>query len=83
MVTLRAPVAQSDRASDFESAGRPFESGRAHHKEALLTSGKGFSIIFLTTDLHRHTGQAGGDLPFRCKEADLGDTLAQSSPYRG
>ena len=32
MVTLRAPVAQSDRASDFESAGRPFESGRAHQK---------------------------------------------------
>ena len=26
-----APVAQLDRASDFESAGRPFESGRAHH----------------------------------------------------
>ena len=25
----RAPVAQLDRASDFESAGRPFESGRA------------------------------------------------------
>ena len=23
-----APVAQLDRASDFESAGRPFESGR-------------------------------------------------------
>jgi hypothetical protein len=26
-----APVAQLDRASDFESAGRPFESGRVHH----------------------------------------------------
>ena len=26
---LFAPVAQLDRASDFESAGRPFESGRA------------------------------------------------------
>ena len=25
-----APVAQLDRASDFESAGRPFESGRVH-----------------------------------------------------
>ena len=24
-----APVAQLDRASDFESAGRPFEPGRA------------------------------------------------------
>ena len=26
-----APVAQLDRASDFESAGRPFESGRVHY----------------------------------------------------
>ena len=25
----RAPVAQMDRASDYESAGRPFKSGRA------------------------------------------------------
>ena len=28
-----APVAQLDRASDFESAGRPFESDRARHFE--------------------------------------------------
>jgi hypothetical protein len=27
-----APVAQLDRASDFESAGRPFESDRARHE---------------------------------------------------
>jgi hypothetical protein len=27
-----APVAQLDRAPDFESVGRPFESGRAYHK---------------------------------------------------
>ena len=27
----KAPVAQLDRASDFESAGRPFEPGRARH----------------------------------------------------
>jgi hypothetical protein len=27
----KAPVAQLDRASDFESAGRPFESDRARH----------------------------------------------------
>jgi hypothetical protein len=26
-----APVAQLDRASDFESAGRPFEPDRARH----------------------------------------------------
>jgi hypothetical protein len=28
----KAPVAQLDRASDFESAGRPFESDRARHE---------------------------------------------------
>ena len=27
----KAPVAQLDRASDFESAGRPFEPDRARH----------------------------------------------------
>jgi hypothetical protein len=26
-----APIAQLDRASDYESAGRPFESGWARH----------------------------------------------------
>ena len=30
MVLLLAPVAQLDRAPDFESVGRPFESGRAY-----------------------------------------------------
>ena len=33
-----APVAQLDRASDFESAGRPFESGRARQIFQQLTS---------------------------------------------
>ncbi len=28
-----APVAQLDRAPDFESVGRPFESGRAYHQK--------------------------------------------------
>jgi hypothetical protein len=28
----RAPIAQLDRASDYESAGRPFKSGWARHK---------------------------------------------------
>ncbi len=28
---IEAPVAQLDRASDYESAGRGFESLRAHH----------------------------------------------------
>ncbi len=32
---LRAPVAQLDRASDFESAGRRFESSRARKKNDL------------------------------------------------
>ena len=31
-----APVAQLDRASDFESAGRPFESGRVRHNLLIL-----------------------------------------------
>ncbi len=30
LVILCAPVAQLDRAPDFESVGRPFESGRAY-----------------------------------------------------
>jgi hypothetical protein len=32
MVPKVAPVAQSDRAFDYESKGRVFESRRAHHK---------------------------------------------------
>ncbi len=36
-----APVAQLDRAPDFESVGRPFESGRAYHKI------KGLAIYWL------------------------------------
>jgi hypothetical protein len=31
LIPTSAPVAQLDRASDFESAGRPFESGRVRH----------------------------------------------------
>jgi hypothetical protein len=31
LILQSAPVAQLDRASDFESAGRPFESGRVRH----------------------------------------------------
>ena len=34
--TVTAPVAQLDRASDFESAGRRFDSCRAHHKNFTL-----------------------------------------------
>jgi hypothetical protein len=30
---MEAPIAQMDRASDYESAGRPFESGWARHKK--------------------------------------------------
>jgi excisionase family DNA binding protein len=32
MVRDKAPIAQMDRASDYESAGRPFESGWARHE---------------------------------------------------
>ena len=31
-----APVAQLDRASDFESAGRPFEPDRARHLKWIV-----------------------------------------------
>ena len=31
MTVREAPIAQMDRASDYESAGRPFESGWARH----------------------------------------------------
>ena len=37
-----APVAQLDRASDFESAGRPFESGRVHHKHTIASANPKF-----------------------------------------
>ena len=33
-----APVAQLDRAFDYESKGRKFESCRAHHKPFILLS---------------------------------------------
>src|SRR5208282_6446272 len=32
---IRAPVAQLDRATDFESVGRGFESLRAHHSSGF------------------------------------------------
>ncbi len=35
---LRAPVAQLDRAPDFESVGRRFESCRAYHTNPVLLS---------------------------------------------
>ena len=43
----RAPLAQLDRATDYESVGRPFESGGAHHfpfsdlKGVQVTAGLG------------------------------------------
>ena len=37
-----APVAQLDRASDFESAGRPFEPDRARQMNSAGCSGKMF-----------------------------------------
>jgi hypothetical protein len=38
VISRRAPVAQLDRASDFESAGRPFESGRVRHLSLCFIS---------------------------------------------
>ena len=34
---IQAPVAQLDRVSDYESAGRTFESCRAHQKTARVS----------------------------------------------
>jgi hypothetical protein len=36
--TVTAPVAQLDRASDFESAGRRFDSCRARQKKTVCSS---------------------------------------------
>ncbi len=41
-----APVAQLDRASDYESEGRTFESFRAHHKPPSgLKTRRGFLFV--------------------------------------
>ncbi len=42
---ISVPVAQLDRASDFESAGRTFESCQAHLDKGLIFSY--FSIYFM------------------------------------
>src|SRR5437588_3981192 len=39
MLNARAPVAQLDRASDFESEGRRFDSCRAYHQIKKLQDG--------------------------------------------
>ena len=36
-----APLAQLDRASDYESEGRGFDSLRAHHYSGGFTGGRG------------------------------------------
>ena len=46
-----APVAQLDRASDFESAGRPFESGRVRHLSPLIFSAFPYALpIFFSAE---------------------------------
>src|SRR3990172_7582704 len=45
-ILLAAPVAQLDRASDFESAGRGFNSLQARPLESLILEG-GCVIIFV------------------------------------
>ena len=49
----RAPVAQLDRASDYESEGRTFESFRVRQQSPLLEKGAGF--VGSGSDLVRHT----------------------------
>ena len=44
-----APVAQLDRAPDFESVGPPFESGRARHNINKLVMARGLSFFFCCT----------------------------------
>ena len=80
-----APVAQLDRASDFESAGRPFESGRARHFQALAKPENQFrikggnrmtkiepkpeSVLQIKQPMVRTFSTGGGHLP--------GDTLVE------
>ena len=47
-----APVAQLDRATDYESVGREFESLRAHHKNGI-TSGADGGALFLSARRRR------------------------------
>src|SRR5688572_14378681 len=47
----RAPVAQLDRASDFESGGRGFESLRAHHLPSIASF---FKFLRRVICLERH-----------------------------
>ena len=48
-----APVAQLDRASDFESAGRTFESCRAHRFAAYFTVSIIFNYLTKQSDFDR------------------------------
>ena len=41
LMNYRGPVAQLDRASDYESEGRAFESLRDHHSKPLKPNGFG------------------------------------------
>ena len=61
MLPTSAPVAQLDRASDFESAGRPFESGRARQIE-LAALYQQVSNLFSDDGLLRYNGRQA-DLP--------------------
>ncbi len=52
--TSNAPVAQLDRALDFESKGRGFESLRAHHLKSIISLLE-YKVSLVTRDLYsRH-----------------------------
>jgi hypothetical protein len=48
LILQDAPVAQLDRAFDYESKGRKFESCRAHHLNLLNSSSYAFLFFLLT-----------------------------------
>ena len=65
---LVALVAQLDRASDFESEGREFESLRARHS-SLVHTGLSACVSIAVCRLCRVLGTAGRAVPSPCKES--------------
>ena len=55
MMAPRAPVAQLDRAPDFESVGRRFESCRAHHRHRVAAGAPG-KFSFTSSPAGRNDG---------------------------
>ena len=70
MAPFLAPVAQLDRASDYESEGRTFESFRAH--QAFQGASRICGWPLLLSSRARH--QIGIGLPLSCLDRAAGDT---------